>query len=64
MECSRLEWRRRAVMCDQDIRGARVGGESDRWPIDSEDAMVGQLVRIGIGMVVGIGIGIGIGIGS
>ncbi len=52
------------ALCNQDVRGARVGGESNRWPIDSEDAMVGQFGDIEIGMVVGIGIGIGIGIGS
>jgi hypothetical protein len=49
-------------LCDQDVRGARVGCERDRWPIYGEDAMVGQLVGIGVGMnKVGVGIGMGVG---
>ena len=51
------------ALCDQDACGAGVGCEGDGWPIDSEDAMIGQWSGIGIGMWVGIGIGMGIGVG-
>ena len=38
------------ALCDQDVCGAGVGCEGDGWPIDSEDAMIGQWSGIGIGM--------------